>query len=196
MKTSKLFYLPLLVLSALLIFACDNGSNSSDASAEELAVLSEMNYARTKPKEYVTERLEPLKSSYTGSKLSSLNELISEMNSMSTLPAYEWGDGLYKAAKEWVETQGPTGEFSHDTNWSGRIKKYCNCGAVAENLSAGYNKAVDIVIQLLVDDGVASRGHRKNILSSSYTHAGAAIGSHKTYKYMCCIDFAGGYSEK
>ena len=49
---------------------------------------------------------------------------------------------------------------------------------------------------LLIDDGVEDRGHRKNILKTSFTHAGAAVGTHKKYKTMCCIDFASGYKEK
>ncbi len=60
---------------------------------------------------------------------------------------------------------------------------------VGENCSYGYADAVGIVIQLLVDDGVQSLGHRKNILNKEYNSVGVAIRDHKTYTYNCVIDF-------
>lgn len=196
-KTLKRFMITL--FSAILIFAlagcASDDSESSSASAADKAVLEEMNFARTNPAGYILSRLTPLKSSYSGTKLSALNELISEMQSMTALTAYQWGDGLYQAADEWVQSQGSTTQAGHDSNIWKRIKKYCSYTSAGENLSYGYSSAKDIVIQLLVDDGVETRGHRKNILSTSFTHAGCSIGSHKQYRNMCCIDFAGGYSE-
>ena len=36
-----------------------------------------------------------------------------------------------------------------------------------------------VILQLLIDDGVASRGHRNNCLNNDYTLCGIASGSHK-----------------
>jgi uncharacterized protein YkwD len=46
------------------------------------------------------------------------------------------------------------------------------------------------VIGLLVDDGVASRGHRQNLLNPVFKYAGVGCGRHATYKEMCVIDLA------
>lgn len=165
-------------------------------TAEEIAVLTEQNYARTNPKEYVQTRLIPLRQSYTGDKLAALNECIAEMNAMTALSPLDWGEGLYKAADEWARTQGPTGQTGHASNTWDRVKKYCSYSTSGENISYGPNTGKEIVIQLLVDYGVADRGHRKNILSSKFTHAGAAIETHSYYRYECVIDYAGGYREK
>jgi uncharacterized protein YkwD len=60
---------------------------------------------------------------------------------------------------------------------------------VGENCSYGYEKAIDIVISLLIDDGVKELGHRKNILSQDFNSVGISIRPHKTYRVNCVMDF-------
>jgi len=48
-----------------------------------------------------------------------------------------------------------------------------------------------IVEDLIVDDGVASRGHRLAIFDERFHLAGCAIGNHKVYGNMVAIEFAG-----
>ncbi len=164
----------------------------------ELAVIDEMNYARTKPKEYVYKRL-AAKVDDTKSESSyqiALEEVIDKLNRMTALPALTPSDNLHKCAKEWIVVSGPSGYLGHDENIGARFNKYCRWTTIGENCSYGLDDPKEIVIQLLVDDKVSSRGHRNNILSASFTHAGAAIGNHKKNKTMCCIDFVSGYKEK
>ena len=60
---------------------------------------------------------------------------------------------------------------------------------VGENCSYGYTQAIDIVISLLIDEGVSSLGHRNNILSPDFNAIGVAIRPHKTYRINCVMDF-------
>lgn len=180
-----------------------NSSGSSvTATVAEQAVITEMNFARTDPRGYVTSRLVPQRSnptvnlSGTSTYQSALEECIAEMNAMTSVGSLTFGSGLYKAAQSWVSTQGAGNQTGHDSNLFPRIEQYCSYTTAGENLAYGYETATDIVIALLVDDGVSNRGHRHNILNGSYTHAGAAIGSHGRYRIMCCIDYAGGYRDK
>ena len=69
-------------------------------------------------------------------------------------------------------------------------------GAAAENICYGSRDARSIVVMLLVDAGVGSRGHRKNILSPDFAVAGAAFGPHAGYGAMCVIDFAACFVER
>ena len=62
---------------------------------------------------------------------------------------------------------GITGHNSSDgTSFSQRLRRYTSAGALAENCDYGLNDALSIVCDLLIDEGVASLGHRKNILGS------------------------------
>ena len=63
----------------------------------------------------------------------------------------------------------------------------------AENISYGQSSGLDVVLQLLVDDGVSSRGHRNNLFSTYGTVTGAYSGAHKKYNSMSCITYAGIY---
>lgn len=60
---------------------------------------------------------------------------------------------------------------------------------VAENCSYGYERAIDIVISLLIDEGIKDLGHRKNILAPDFNSAGVALRPHKTYRVNCVMDF-------
>ena len=65
----------------------------------------------------------------------------------------------------------------------------------AENIAYGRHTAREIVLALIVDDGVRGRGHRKNIFNPTYNVAGAAYGSHARFGSVCSIDFASGCAE-
>jgi hypothetical protein len=68
-------------------------------------------------------------------------------------------------------------------------------GGCAENISYGHDDPFSIVAQLLVDDGVPSRGHRKNLLTPSFQRVGVAVGPHAKYGKMCTQNFANEYKD-
>jgi len=72
---------------------------------------------------------------------------------------------------------------------TGHNRKRCTEDYRAENCSFGKSTAKDIALQLLIDEGVASLGHRKNILNPQYSQLGVAFGNHKKYRNCCVMDF-------
>jgi uncharacterized protein YkwD len=106
-------------------------------------------------------------------------------------------DRLSQAAKDHLEDHGLTGTVSHEsTNGkvvAERLEKYCEwdscCG---ENIDVGSTRAEDVIVSLLVDDGVKSRGHRENLFNDSFRAVGIACGPHKAFGIMTVIDYTGG----
>ena len=91
---------------------------------------------------------------------------------------------------------GGKGKVGHVTS-SGkgpkaRFKKLVKLyGIVGENCDYGNEKPLDIVMSLLIDEGVSSLGHRKNILSKKFYFIGVATRPHKKWVYSCVMDFGG-----
>jgi uncharacterized protein YkwD len=106
-------------------------------------------------------------------------------------------DRLSQAAKDHLEDHGTLGTVSHEsTNGkvvTERLEKYCEwdtcCG---ENLDVGSTRAEDVIVSLLVDDGVKSKAHRDNLFNPSFKCVGIACGPHKTFGIMTVIDYTGG----
>jgi uncharacterized protein YkwD len=83
---------------------------------------------------------------------------------------------------------------------SRRIKRHGQWTvAIGEAISYGpyrIDRGRDVIAQLLVDDGVPGRGHRKTIFDTDYRLAGVSCGSHPLFATTCVIDFAGGEKKK
>ena len=69
-------------------------------------------------------------------------------------------------------------------------------GAVAENCAYGRTSSREIVVQLLIDDGVLSRGHRMNIMRTDFRKVGIGFSDRGNAPYgaVCIMDFAGAYT--
>jgi len=60
---------------------------------------------------------------------------------------------------------------------------------VGENIYYGEFTAEEIVLQLLIDEGIEDLGHRKNILNPRFNSIGVSIKPHKSYVYNCVMSF-------
>ena len=91
-----------------------------------------------------------------------------------------WNKELTEAAKYHAKDMGLKGLMSHDsydgTPAGKRIDRFLmnqtQVNGFGENMSAGMQTGKDVVLQLLVDDGVVSRGHRANITNPNFTYVG------------------------
>ncbi|QNL96233.1 CAP domain-containing protein [Treponema sp. Marseille-Q4132] len=194
-KTKHIVKIIKISAAALLLatISVSSGNMAEDPNAAYFAklendVLEEINFARTQPAQYAKTRLEPyaVKNPSTA-----ITECINEMKAMQPLPPLKFGKKLALAAKEWVTAQGQGGGVGHGNTGERINKQGLYPHTWGENISYGYNDARKIVIQLLEDDKVSNREHRKTILSRAYTHVGIGFGTHTRYGYMCVQDFAG-----
>ncbi|CDW71758.1 UNKNOWN [Stylonychia lemnae] len=106
-------------------------------------------------------------------------------NIKEQLKPLNWNENLYKAAQDHVNDIGSKGILSHvgsnKSSYKDRIEKYCKWGgSIFEAMNFGpRDKAQDVVIAWLVDDGVPKRSHRINITSADLHEVGIASGDHK-----------------
>lgn len=192
----------------------DTQATKVDIGQLELETLAELNLVRKSPKEYAKKVLE-YKKYYNGNELrfpgeitiitnegeKAVDECYNVLNQTPDLTEFKISAGLSKAAKDLVDMQSGTNKIGH-TGSDGsspfdRMDRYGKWGvAAAENVDYGNNVAEKIVMSLLIDDGVSSRGHRESILNPELKFIGLAYGSHKAYNHMFVMDFAGDYKEK
>jgi len=176
----------------------DTARNVYYLSDLEKDVILETNMARSNPKKYAEMYINPNLGAYA-------KECYEELIKSESRPVLFPKKGLSQAAKDHVADTGPKGITGHDgtdgSSLSSRISRYgtWNIGA-SENISYGYNTAREIVLQLLIDDGIESRGHRRNIMDKNSKYVGIAAGTHARsgyrYRYMCVQDFAVEYTDR
>lgn len=107
----------------------------------------------------------------------------------------ERDENLDDSALELVEHIGPHGYTQAQTSnmmMDKRVKRHLSeQGALSENVSFGWGEARDIVLQMIIDDGVKSRGHRNNLFGSNFKRVGVASGEHKTYQHCTVMELFG-----
>lgn len=101
--------------------------------------------------------------------------------------------GAAHAAKAHAQDQrdGTIGHSGSDgSSPSERLSRFGveNLGS-GENIAYGPNTAEDVMLGLIIDDGVADRGHRTSIFSPDWTMAGVGCGPHASIRTVCVIDY-------
>lgn len=183
---------------------------TATAQGDGSAVVREMNLARQNPALYAS-YLEEMRGQFNGNILvrpgripfrtkegvKAVDEAIRYLRSASPRSALAFSPGMSRAAADHCAAQAGGG-MSHNAggNTGSRISRYGSfSGSWGENISCGRQSAREIVIALIVDDGLRSRKHRENIFSTNFTVAGAATGPHAQYRTIASMAFAGGYAE-
>lgn len=106
------------------------------------------------------------------------------------------------ASQDHARDIGPKGLIQHDssdhkTGVKERLRKYGNVvSCYGENLSFHCEDAKEVMIQLIVDDGVENRGHRENVFNHEFNVMGCFTNEHKDFIFMSCIDYAGAFVPK
>jgi uncharacterized protein YkwD len=169
-------------------------NNSQNYSNLEREILSQINRSRTDPSGYAN-WLESMKKYFNGSSytlpgensvrsnkgLEALNEAIAFLKTLKPLEALNISEELNNNANNRIALKtNPTNNnpISED-----------------ENITYGKQTAEAIVMQLIMDDGVADRHHRRNILNNNAKTTGIACGDNSTYKNMCVITLSNNNSE-
>jgi uncharacterized protein YkwD len=183
--------------------------------ALERGLVDELNFARTNPQGYAS-ALERDLQYYQGTLFrrpgeesalqtregaTAVREAIRVLRQTKPLPELRTSDGITLAARDHVKDQAPRGLMNHrgtdgSMAWD-RVSRYGEWKSkISENMTFGPATPHDVIAALLIDDGIADRGHRKNILDPEVKLVGISCGAHKSYRVMCDIVHAGGFVGK
>jgi hypothetical protein len=169
----------------------NTAKNENYMTDEEKEVIFYLNLVRLEPKLFSETFLKRyLDSSKTQNSYSrSLKKTLEKTASMDALIPQK---KLFQIAKPHAIKFGKEGKTGH-ADFPQRIKNVASnySGYMGENCDYGEHSALQIVMELLIDDGIKDLGHRENILNPKYHYVGVSIQPHKRYVSSCVIDFGG-----
>ncbi len=187
----------------------DLGKEAEYLSDTERRIVLELNKVRSDPKRYAELYIKPRLGNFVGKDYSepgnvtirtnegraAVEECIRSLQSFGPRQALRPTKALSAAARDHVRDTGPKGAVGHAgsdrSSPAVRVRRYdASLQYIGENIDYGAADARDIVLALLIDDGVPSRGHRMNIMNADYDLVGVSVGPHKTYRQMCVLDFS------
>lgn len=193
----------------------DTARNMNYLTDNEKDVILELNKVRYNPAKYAELSMKWMEVFYSGKLLkipgkevyktnegrSAFLECIKSLKNASPAPILKPSRGMSKACALLVYDQSSTGKTGHKgsgnsspTDRAAHFGQFT--GSYAENIHYGDCEPTFVVISLLIDDGVKSRGHQKNILDPNFKFTGVSIGDHKIYGQMCVNTFATKFIEK
>lgn len=158
-------------------------------------VLTLLNAARSNPQDFISTYVRPYLKANNLENNAYAKSLIADLSKTKSMDPFNLSQALTKTATDHAKDMGFSGATGHNstdgTSFDTRLRKNAKAaGLIGENCDYGDEAALDIVMHLLIDDGVESVGHRKNILEPNFKFIGIGIEKHKTYNTNCVMDFA------
>ncbi len=207
------FHKLLLLSSALLLFNFSNAQQNFDAwndpkykqaeviseymTADEKELYKLINLARMNGKLFRDTYLSAYQdtSSKTPSE-KSITSLRKDLKKYKNLRPLIPAKNLTDSARAHAIDLGNAGKYGHTsskgvefkTRMDKLVERYAGVG---ENCAYGNDKPLAILMDMLIDDGNKSRGHRKNILQTRFEYMGLAIEPHTKDKFNAVLLFAG-----
>ena len=202
----KSFIIPILILSFFTDWTSEekqqakSNIDNSKMSSDEKNVLYYINLVRINPKKFENEVLNPFLKENKKFSRKYIKSLRKDLTKTKRLSPFIYTDELFKFAKHHAKTTGKIGKTGHRSiylkGYKSRTKKLLKSySSVGENIHYGSNNPKEIVIELLIDDGIKGVGHRKNILSTNYVHASVSMQPHKKYTFNTVIEFGGALNQ-
>ena len=169
--------------------AYNTGATAEYLSEEEKNVLWVLNLARAFPQQFLrTVVLNPMNKVYyvrPEKRNNYFNTLIATMKTMKPIKTPLTPDSLaFISARCHAIQTGISGQIGHDRASSG-----CSREFQGECCDYGNDNAVNVLLNLLIDDDYPGVGHRVICLSNAFTKIGVAMQPHKVYRINTVMDF-------
>lgn len=166
--------------------ACNTAAQAKYMTEEERNIIYILNLARMNPKLFCETVVKPY-CEEAGIDMSSehyYKSLVRQMKKMAPLGLLQPDNACWASAACHAETAGKKGYTGHErqTSKCRQVKRYNG-----ECCSYGIASPVGIIVDLLVDEGVESLGHRE-ILLTEYKKIGVAKRLHSSYRVNTVLD--------
>lgn len=188
----QLFFIVIMLLFASNCFAqqwtvqefesANTAKNIKAITQEEKEVIRYINLARMYPKKFASIEIKKAIDEELYNESDYTKSLVKTLNSMQPVGAIIFDEPMYQIAKCFAIESGKLGSYGHK-----RI--HCVDGFDAECCSYDCQTGLLVVLQLLIDQGVQSLGHRKICLDDEFAKVGVSIKPHSYYNYCCILDF-------
>jgi hypothetical protein len=154
------------------------------------------NFLRQYPKRFNQEIIDAFLKEFPEAKGKEAESLRKELLSLSALSKYKFSDLLADLSLEHANDLSENSiQISHNDSKGRSFAQRMKLGGVtkcaAENIYTGKNDGLLALIMLLLDIGLESAGHRKNILNPSFTNMGLSIRPHQTGQSIILVQIFG-----
>jgi hypothetical protein len=179
----------------------------------ESEILAEVNALRTDPQSYIG-HLEQMKRGFRGNiyknaqgveiitfdGVGAVEQAIGLLKKQTPLPVFKISTGLMQAAALHLRDMAANDFFSHrGSDQSLPDERAAMFGSapngVNQNITQGSTTAREIVLQMLVSDGLQNRIQRQNLLNPQLQVVGIAAGEARK-GYLCVLMLADSFKEK
>ena len=172
----------------------NTANTHTNLSAEEKKVIQLINLARMNGSSFINRVAKPYIIANDKDDDEYVEGLYTDLRNTKGMHLLKPLEALHKSAAHHAHDMGGKGLLGHDssdgTTFTMRIHKFHKPVVVSENINYGYNDAISIVMEMLIDEGVTNRTHRHNILGQTFHHIGVSIRPHKMMEFNCVIDFS------
>ena len=173
-------------------------------------IIKEHNRIRTNPKSYI-----PILEKYikwfhgnilekpgadcgieTIEGISAYKEAINFLKTQKPIKEMIFDEEISRASQDHANDIGSTGSTDHrgsdgNTN-DDRISRYIEWDiTISENIDFGAVSGEEVMVSLLVDDGVDDRAHRSTMFNTKVKYFGVGVAEHKEYEVCTVIDYVG-----
>lgn len=173
-----------------------DGDAAGSPRRVERQILSYINEMRQDPegfyRQYLREYIRQNPRRFTRYYTASLER---DLRKMGSLPGFSISSTMMKTAAYQADylRQFNGRMLSHDAgslSFEQRMRR-AGVGCAGENLYTGINRTpLEVVMDLLIDEGVSSLGHRKNLLSQQYKSIGVVVVNYSRDGNIVVMDFS------
>ena len=179
-----------------VLAAANSARTAHYLNEEEKSLIFYTNLVRINPDLFSTTYFEEYLEKNDIKKDKEIKKLIKDLEFYERMEILKPSQQLSEIATKHAKDMGNSGRTGHLSNNGDSFKKRMEEGlkiysGINENCQYGYEKGIDILMDLLIDRDVPNYGHRKNILDPGMKYVGVAIEPHKRWNVNCVQDFGG-----